>query len=82
MAPPISLPFSGPKLRAARERRGLQQQDLSERTLQCGRGIGQDQLSRYETGKVRPSVAVFKVLVEALCCEPGDLLDDDEAGAA
>lgn len=75
MAPPIKLPFSGAKLRAARERRGLQQRDLSVRTLQFGRGIGQDHISRYETGKVVPSVAAFAALVKALDCDPDDLLD-------
>jgi transcriptional regulator with XRE-family HTH domain len=82
MAPPIKLPFSGEKLRAARERRGLQQRDLVERTRQIGRLIEQGNLSRYETGKRFPSVAVFRTFVAALNCDPSELLDEPAAGAA
>lgn len=82
MAPPIKLPFSGAKLRAARERRGLQQGELAELTRQAGRLIDQGHISRYETGKRVPSVAVFRTLVEALHCDASDLLDEPAAGAA
>ena len=77
MPPPIKLPFSGQKLRVARERRGLKQQDIADIT-----GIPQERLSRYENGHTVPSVGVFGALVSALGCEPTDLLDESEAGAA
>lgn len=82
MAPPITLPFSGSKLRALRERRGMEQQDLSQRTARFGRGVAQQRISQYELGRVVPSVAVFAVLVKALDCDPADLLESSEAGAA
>lgn len=77
MAPPIRLPFSGKKLRAARERKMLTQQDLADLT-----GIPQERLSRYENSHTVPSVKVFRALVRALQGEPADLLDETEAGAA
>ena len=77
MPPPIKLPFSGKKLRSVRERRGLTQQDLAEVTR-----LSQWQLSRFENGHTVPTVTVFRALLLALECEPGDLLDEDQAGAA
>lgn len=77
MAPPISLPFSGKRLRLARERMGLHQQHLADLT-----GMTQPQLSRYENGHAVPSVHTFKVLISALGCTASDLLDESEAGAA
>lgn len=77
MPPRITLPFNGAKLRAMRERRGLEQQQLSELL-----GIAPENLSRYETGARRPSVAMFARFVAVLDCTPDDLLDTDQAGAA
>lgn len=77
MPPRITLPFNGTKLRAMRERRGLEQQQLSALV-----GIAPENLSRYETGSRRPSVAMFARFVRALECDPDDLLDDSAVGAA
>lgn len=82
MAPPIKLPFSGSRLRTLREKAGLEQQELSVATARFGHGVAQQRISQYELGKVVPSVAVFRTLVRALDCEPDDLLDETEAGAA
>lgn len=68
---PLTLPFSGAKLRWQRELKGWRQQDLSDRS-----GVERADISRYETGKNVPSAVTFGALVEALRCEPMDLVDE------
>lgn len=82
MAPPVDLPFSGSKLRGLRHLRGLEQRELSDKTAQLGRCVPRERISLYENGRVVPSVAAFRALVEALECAPADLLDTDQVGAA
>jgi transcriptional regulator with XRE-family HTH domain len=74
----LALPFSGAKLRALRQRQGLRQQDLSDKAAVVGR----EAISRYENGEAFPSVRSFGALVKALDCDPSELLDEPEAGAA
>lgn len=77
----VALPFSGAKLRALRDRKGLRQQDLSDKTAEIGRRIPSEDISRYENSRLVPSAARFGLLMQALDCDPDDLLDDT-AGAA
>lgn len=80
----VALPFSGPKLRTLRDLQGMRQQDLSDKTAEVGRRIRipAEDISRYENGRLVPSATRFGALVQALGCEPADLLDQDQAGAA
>lgn len=79
----VALPFSGAKLRALRERHGMRQQDLSDKTAEvAGRRVQRAHISRYENGETFPSVVTFSALVRTLGCDPDDLLDTPEAGAA
>lgn len=73
--------FRGSKLLALRIERGLTQQQLSDKTAEKRR-VHRDTVSRYETGDAIPSHWNFSVLVWALDCAPGELLDAAEAGAA
>lgn len=79
---PLSLPFSGAKLRGLRERRGLLQKDLSAKMAESGQRLGRPMISQYESGAAVPSPPTFLALVRVLDCDPDDLLDDVEAGAA
>lgn len=78
---PLSLPFSGTKLRELRERRGWRQEDLSDRTADTGRRVARDRISRYETGTSRPSAVSFGALVAALGCTDQALLDTEASAA-
>jgi transcriptional regulator with XRE-family HTH domain len=78
----LSLPFNGAKLRALRERGGLRQQDLSDKTAESGHLVDRAAISRYENGQAFPHALSFGALVRALKCAPDDLLDNEQAGAA
>lgn len=78
----VSLLFSGAKLRTLRELRGLRQQDLSDRTAESGGRVPQSAISLYENGEAYPQAHNFGALVRALDCDPRELLDDEQAGAA
>ncbi|GAB3872604.1 helix-turn-helix domain-containing protein [Kibdelosporangium lantanae] len=58
---PLSLAFSGARLREWRERAGLTQQDLAEK---CG--LSRFQISRWETGSAKPDVRSLPLLVRGL----------------
>lgn len=58
---PLSLPFSGKRLRAWRERAGLTQQELA---VTCG--LSRFQISRWETGGNKPEPAALGQLVRGL----------------
>jgi hypothetical protein len=60
----------------------MRQQDLSDKTAACGRRVQRAHISRYEHGEMFPSSITFGVLVEALGCAPGDLLDEPAAAGA
>lgn len=75
----VSIPFSGARLRSLRERAGWSQADLSDRTADAGRRIGQDRVSRYETGALIPSATTLGILIKTLRCRPEELLDSGEA---
>jgi transcriptional regulator with XRE-family HTH domain len=79
---PVALPFSGAKLRALRQRQGLRQVDLSDKTAADGRRVQRAHISRYENGETVPTVTTFRALVQALGCEPDDLLDSQEVAVA
>lgn len=73
---PLTLPFSGARLRVQREMKGWRQQDLSDRTAALGDRVAREDISRYETGSSLPSATTFGAIVNALECQPGDLLDE------
>jgi len=59
----------GRNLRAARERLGLTQEQVSERS-----GVQAGEVSRIEHGKRDPKVSTLEKLAAAVEVEPGDLL--------
>lgn len=60
----------GENLRAAREKRELTQEQLSERS-----GVQAGEISRIETGKRDPQVSTVLKLAEGLDLAPGKLLE-------
>lgn len=68
---PLTLPFSGARLRTWRERAGLTQQKLADR---CG--LSRFQISRWETGEAKPEPCSLAPLVRGLGAalheQPGD----------
>lgn len=58
------------RLREARERRLLTQEELAERT-----GLTQTTISRLETGKARPRLRTVRRLAEALRVRPEQLTE-------
>jgi len=58
---PLSLPFSGPRLREWRERAGLTQQQLAEK---CG--LSRFQISRWELGTAKPLPSALAHLTHGL----------------
>ncbi len=71
---PLTLPFSGARLRAWRERAGLTQRELAERT-----GLSRFRISRWETGESKPQPGALEPLVRGLAealRRPGFGLDD------
>jgi transcriptional regulator with XRE-family HTH domain len=61
------------QLRAIRDRNGLTQKQLSEKS-----GISQPNISDVENGRVVPTVVTAAKLAKALNCTIDDLLDDKE----
>lgn len=58
-----------PRLKGARERKGLTQQELAERA-----GVSRPTVTRLEAGmQANPPTA--RKIAQALGCEPGDLMD-------
>lgn len=60
----------GKNLRAAREKRELTQEQLSERS-----GVQAGEISRIETGKRDPQISTLLKLAKGLGVEPGQLVD-------
>jgi transcriptional regulator with XRE-family HTH domain len=58
---PLSLPFSGKRLREWRERAGLTQQTLADK---CG--VSRSQISRWETEETKPEPCSLEPLVRGL----------------
>jgi transcriptional regulator with XRE-family HTH domain len=75
----LTLPFSGRKLRELRERHGWLQSDLEARCEQKGRRVARDRISRFETGRARPSAPALVTMAAALGVEVDDLLDTKRA---
>lgn len=76
---PLTLRFSGAKLRELRERKGWFQQDLSDKTHEVAERVARDRISRYETGESMPNPRSLAALVLALNCTTDDLLDEPRA---
>ncbi|HEX5762019.1 MAG TPA: helix-turn-helix transcriptional regulator [Solirubrobacterales bacterium] len=60
----------GSKLREARERLGLTQEEVAQRS-----GVHVTEISRMEAGKRDPKISTLRRLAEALEVKPGQLLD-------
>lgn len=60
----------GSNLRAARERLGLTQEQVAQRS-----GVHATEVSRIESGKRDPQVSTLRRLAEAVEMKPGQLLD-------
>jgi transcriptional regulator with XRE-family HTH domain len=60
----------GKNLRAARERLGLTQEQVAERS-----GVQAGEVSRIETGKRDPKVSTLERLAKAVELKPGQLLE-------
>lgn len=60
----------GKNLRAARERLGLTQEQVAERS-----GVQAGEVSRIETGKRDPKVSTLERLAKAVEVKPGQLLE-------
>jgi transcriptional regulator with XRE-family HTH domain len=58
------------RLKALRERRGLTQEQLSEKS-----GIGRSHLARLETGKQDPTLSTLEKLAKALGVKVARLLE-------
>lgn len=76
---PLTLPFSGRKLRELRERKGMFQEDLAARCQETGTRVSRASISRYELGNGKPAPRNFVALVAALGCADVDLLDEPPA---
>jgi len=63
----------GEHIRRERLAAGLNQTDLGRRI-----GIAQVEVSRYETGRVEPSLRSLRRIAAALGIEPGELLAEEE----
>ena len=55
------MPFSAERLRNIREQKGYMQRDLAELS-----GVSEAQISRYETGKMAPSLPNLESIVKLL----------------
>lgn len=66
---PIVAQF-GARLREARERLGLTQEEVAERS-----GVHATEVSRMETGKRDPKISTLRRLAKAVEVKPGQLLD-------
>ncbi len=60
----------GTTLRAARERLGLTQEEVAQRS-----GVHVTEVSRMETGKRDPKISTLRKLAKAVEVKPGQLLD-------
>jgi len=66
--------FSGPALRAARERAGVSREQLA---LDIGRSF--NSIINYERGMNGPTVEILSRLADRLDIEPGDLFVEEVA---
>jgi len=76
MARTLTLPFSGTKLRTLRETKGLFQTDLAEACTAAGQPLDYSRISRYETGRTKPTPPILLALANALDVDVADLLDE------
>lgn len=65
-----AMPDFGTKLREARERLGLTQEEVAQRS-----GVHVTEVSRMEAGKRDPKISTLRKLAKAVEVKPGQLLD-------
>jgi transcriptional regulator with XRE-family HTH domain len=73
----LSLPFSPERLVKARERAGLTQGGLADRTTDTERVVSRTTITHLECGDRKPSAPVLKALADALGIAVDELLDYD-----
>lgn len=71
---PNTLDVSGAKLRELRDRAGLHQIEVEERTAAAGHRVDRAWLSKIENGLVRPSAKAMRALVQVYGVEIDDVL--------
>jgi len=79
---PITLPFDPRRLREQRERRGLTQENLSQRTADAGHRVDRSTIAHLENGRRSPLAATLKRLADALDLTVDDLLVTAQKGRA
>jgi transcriptional regulator with XRE-family HTH domain len=79
---PISLPFNPDRLRVQRERCGLTQEDLAQRTVDQGTPVERSTISHLENGRRSPLARTLKSLADALGVGIDELLDKPPVGRA
>lgn len=72
---PITLPFSPERLRELRERRGLTQEDLSDRTAVAGHRVDRSTIAHLENARRSPLARTLKRLADGLEVEVDELLE-------
>lgn len=77
----LTLPFSGERLRAERERSGLLQEQLAQRCIDRGHVVSRARISSVERGEM-PSAPLLKALADALGVKVDALLDPEQDAAA
>jgi transcriptional regulator with XRE-family HTH domain len=81
MPRPTSLPFSGTKLANLRARKGLTNDQLSQRCGELGYPVTHSTLGKIERGIHLPSPGLPPVLAAALDVELDELLDQKREAA-
>lgn len=79
---PLSLPFSGRKLRTLREKAGLTLDRLAAMCTEQGHHVTLSAISKIECCANMPSAALLKALAAALKCSVEDLLEDEQPAVA
>lgn len=79
---PISLAFEPSRLREARERLGLTQEELARRTAELGRRVDRSTIAHLESGRRSPLAGTLKRLADALDLQVDDLLARKPAARA
>lgn len=74
--------FRNDRLRRARSRRKLTQEELAGQLRALGVSCSSNRIARWETGMVKPDCVRFAALCVALRVSPTDLVEFDRGGAA
>lgn len=73
---PITLSFERRRLRELRERAGLSQEGLSDRTAVAGHRVNRSSIAHIENGRRSPLASTLKALADGLGVKVDDLLTE------